>query len=174
MDESIYVRIEREFEAIPLALAGQLKVEDASVTLGGPKRILGSQAEAMVLGALIGFRYQRRFSVENPRPDPIRFSIFESGKLDSYIYLLGITVLGDLSKLGAGYEHELIAVFEEFANGGFQLISEWQAEGDSLYGAILKKMEQEALTLSSKTKLKGPSIEPIIKKKRTILKPVDD
>lgn len=175
MDENIYVRIEREFETIPLTLAGQVKIDDpAAGAAGKPKRILGSLAEAMVLGALVGYRYQRRFPVETPRSDPIRFSVFESTKLDSYVYLLGITALGDLSKLGAGHEHELISVFEEFANGGFQLISEWQAEGDSLYGAILKKMEQEALSLSSKTAPKGPAIEPIIKKKRSIIKPSTD
>lgn len=157
MSESLAVRLDTRFAAIPERLG---KREESKFV------VLGSMAEAVVFGALIGFEYETRLPISEARKDPIDFTIFQRNRLDEYAYLIAVTETKDLSILGAGREHEVIGILEEYANGGFALLEEWSGDGEmALISTILSKMDAK---VTENLELMKPETKVSLKKKRKI------
>lgn len=135
MSESLTVRLDERYAHIPERLG---KREEGRFV------VLGSMAEAVIMGALIGFEYGQRLSLGDVRENPIGFDIFQRAHLDEYAYLLAVTESQDLGILGAGREGDVISILEEYANGGFALLEKWSSEGESaLLNTVLFKMDEK-------------------------------
>ncbi len=92
-------------------------------------------ADVMVFAACLGVKSQKRLPVETPakEPAPISLEIFISRGYDTIIKLIALTETNNikiLSQYEAESESERIRIFEEYANGGLDKLS------DGLRGAV--------------------------------------
>ena len=160
------IRIDQSVATIPEQLAG-ISNEDYDAKA---VKLFSNMAEVLVFAALLGASENRSKLVIEPRPNPIRFDVFENNYLDSYIYLLAIHKGDGFDLLEDENIDKAIENFESFAFGGLEIISEWVSEsGRGLYEAILNQM---TIVASDAIKNRESSLpKPIIvtKKKRLSL-----
>ena len=131
------IRIEKSVGPILEELAGQ----GATNTI----KYFPSMAAAMVFAALVGRKYQSKRPIANVRENPISFEIFENGKLDSYVYLIGVSDKNSLDILNDEAISECFEIFEQYAHGGLLVISEWMdKKSNGLMEAILNEMADVA------------------------------
>lgn len=165
------IRIDQSVATIPEQLAGINQPDDDLPSyMKNSLKLFNSMAEALVFASLLGASHNRSKPVENPRAYPIKFSIFESSELDSYIYLLAINESKGFELLEDESLDRAIMSFESYAFGGLEIISEWvEKSGKGLSEAILDQMStvaSEAINSRPRVK-KKPTI---MKKKRSLLK----
>ncbi|MDY7012661.1 MAG: DNA phosphorothioation-associated protein 4 [Cyanobacteriota bacterium] len=85
-------------------------------------------AEAIAFAAVLGFRYQKRSPLEgsaSTEPSPISLDIFASRGCAAAIELLAIATAQNpaiLSTLDATAEEQRVTLFEEYANGGLEIL----------------------------------------------------
>ena len=117
--------------------------------------------EPVVLAAIIGFSEGRKVTTSGKRRE-FPGSVFENNGFASYIYLMAVADADDPAVLKDGNEREWASVFSSYANGGYEIISEWQeANGGALIECLLDKMERKAMTILEKEGEEPPSIGPI-------------
>ncbi|MGK7905388.1 MAG: DNA phosphorothioation-associated protein 4 [Hormoscilla sp.] len=99
---------------------------DASETTGP----FQTYADAIAFAAALGAKRKKRSSlgaVAKKEPGPIGLEIFNSRGYDVMIKLLAIVESKDPKILSSGdpkYESERIQIFEEYANGGLEILRE--------------------------------------------------
>lgn len=88
-----------------------------------------SFAEVIVFAAALGVKYKKRVPLEEiskREPAPIRLEIFATMGYDNLIKLLGLTELEDIKILSVQeeeYEKQRNQIFEEYANGGLEILA---------------------------------------------------
>lgn len=93
-------------------------------------------ADVLVFAAALGARYNKRAALEaiaTTEPAPIALEVFVSRGYDLVIKLLAITAQGDphiLSVREPTAETQRLLIFEEYANGGLEILR------DELRGAV--------------------------------------
>ncbi len=85
-------------------------------------------ADAIVFAAALGAKHKRRIplgEISKREPSPIGQEVFVSRGYDLVIKLLGITATQDIKILSANEEkseNERLRIFEEYANGGLEIL----------------------------------------------------
>ncbi len=103
--------------------------------------------------AVIGFDQKRRVKLEKGNVEDIEWHIFNSDNLTHYIYLIALAETNDMNVLKFDIEKpdsaqigpNMMEIFEEYANGGFEIIRGWLNKSPSdPYGskALLVAMEK--------------------------------
>jgi len=112
------------------------------------RSLFPTMRELLCFAAALGFQMSRRVPLGEGTAE-VDGRVFEN--LDSavdMIYLVGLAGMRDVGILQPEREEELIKVFEEYANGGLQILDEWlRAQGGDVYGdqAILTALRREQL-----------------------------
>ncbi|MEC4819877.1 MAG: DNA phosphorothioation-associated protein 4 [Scytonema sp. PMC 1069.18] len=116
-------------------------------------------ADVIVFAAALGAKHKRRVSlgeISKREPSPIRLEYFSSMGHDRVIKLLGLTETKDIKILSPNeeeYEQQRNQIFEEYANGGLEILQ------NELRGAV-DYTERILLILSSeRNKLEQPEEE---------------
>lgn len=126
------------------------KIHEDTVRLLGDRQnesqkpLFGSMREAFVFAAYLGFDAGNRGKIEGETYE-IDSRIIERN-LDALnaIDLIALSTTNDLNILNDDREEERIAIFEEFADGGFQILDEWlKASPSDTFGdqAIISGMK---------------------------------
>jgi len=113
--------------------ADLVKALTASVETTGPFQ---TYADVIAFAAALGVKHKKRSplgTIAKKEPAPIGFEIFVSRGYDALIKLLALVETKDakiLSSFDTQAEEERIHIFEEYANGGLQILR------DELRGAV--------------------------------------
>ncbi|MDF5732643.1 MAG: DNA phosphorothioation-associated protein 4 [Rhizonema sp. PD38] len=105
-------------------------------------------ADVVVFAASLGAKHKKRVplgEISKKEPSPIGQEVFVSRGYDLVIKLLGITATQDIKILSSNEENsenERLRIFEEFANGGLEILQ------NELIGAV-DYSERVLLVLSS-------------------------
>lgn len=94
--------------------------------------------------AMLGFEQGRRVPLEKGDSENIEWHTFNNDGYTEYIYLIGLAETRSLGVLRydvetsdtGGFSEDMVKIFEEYANGGFQILQTWldKSPGDP-YGA---------------------------------------
>jgi dnd system-associated protein 4 len=85
-----------------------------------------TKRDLLCFAAVLGFEGNRRNKIlEKPTDfvDPRNFE--NSQEAMNLLYLIGLAVTKDVDSLREDKEEELVAIFEEFADGGLCTVEEW-------------------------------------------------
>ena len=80
----------------------------------------------MFFAACLGYSKGKRKELKPPLED-IQSSIFENDDNTVIVYLIALAETKDINIFKSVNEKEMIKIFEEYANGGFSIMSEWEA-----------------------------------------------
>jgi dnd system-associated protein 4 len=120
--------------------------------------------ELLCFAAALGFQMQRRVPLGHDTAE-VDARVWEN--LDSavdMVYLVGLAGAQDIAILQPDRENELVEIFEQYANGGLQILNEWLlTEGGDVYGdqAILTALRREGLLLEGSKPL-GKAISDVV------------
>jgi len=103
--------------------------------------------DLLTFSAALGFANGRRMELTEPAksPDPIRQAVFQSHGYDTVLNMLAVADGKDASVLGANETAEdlRVTVFEEYANGGLEILKvELKGSTDYLQSILLLIMER--------------------------------
>lgn len=103
--------------------------------------------QLMIFAAMLGFSKQRRnmLKAEDGYED-IGYDTFATDDSHDYIFLLAVAHSGDASILSEDNNEEIVRIFEEYANGGFEIIADWMYQNKDLnvgYKAIASGLLDE-------------------------------
>jgi dnd system-associated protein 4 len=86
--------------------------------------------DLLIFAAGVGFNHNRRVPVPSTgRAIPIR--IFENNQKDGYLHLVALAKKEDPTVLTTDFDDETVKMFEEFAAGGLEIISDWFSNSPS-------------------------------------------
>ena len=123
-----------------------VKLPDAQRTLFPTIR------ELLCFAALLGFSEKQRVPLDRSKGvEDVSYQQFERGDAEDLIYLIALAATKDPELLRDGREGECAQIFEEYANGGLQILADWIARsgGEFPDRAILQGLsERKFLELS--------------------------
>jgi dnd system-associated protein 4 len=124
----------------------------------GTTGAFATYADLVMFAAALGARKRRRSplnSISTTEPAPIALEIFISRGYDVAIKLLAIAETGDpkiLSVYDPKAEEDRLKIFEEYANGGLEILREELRGSVDYTERILLILSQERLTETTKEK----------------------
>jgi len=93
------------------------------------RSIFPSMRELMCFAAVLGFQEERRFKLEGKKTHEIDYRIWQNNDLAlDLLYLIPLAAERNLNLLRPETEDLLVEVFEEFANGGLEIMQSWLNE----------------------------------------------
>lgn len=102
-----------------------------------------TMADVLVFAASLGVKKDRRAKLGPAAPDPIRLETFDRREYIDVINLIALTGKGDARVLSKAEEDERLAIFEEFANGGLEVLREYLSEGTNITQRLLLLLNEE-------------------------------
>jgi len=127
------------------------------------KTIFPTKRELMCFAATLGFQTGRRSKLDGKTNDVDGRPFSDHGNTIDLMYLLALAEGKDGELLRDAREEDRILIFEEYTNGGFEVLQRWMdARPDDLYGAtpildgLLKDkfLENKSSTEDAITKVK--------------------
>ncbi|KYC39185.1 dnd system-associated protein 4 [Scytonema hofmannii PCC 7110] len=126
----------------------------ALTSADGATGLFQTYADAIAFAAVLGAKHKRRVAlgeISKREPAPVGQEIFVSRGYDLVIKLLGVTATQDIKILSSQeeqFEDERLRIFEEYANGGLEILqAEVRGTVDYLERILLllssEKFEQE-------------------------------
>ena len=92
---------------------------------GAERSLFPTIRELICFAALLGYSEGRRIPIDKDKGvEDISYQQFERGDSEDLIYLIALADTKDPSILKEGQERRCADVFEEYANGGLQIIHE--------------------------------------------------
>ena len=132
------IRRSKKFEEMVQVLASR-KSDSSSV--------FGTIKQLMIFAAMLGFSKQRRTPLSSEYGyEDIMYETFTTDDSHDYIFLVAVAHIGDASILAEDNDEEIVTIFEEYANGGFEIISDWMFQNKDLnvgYKAIASGLLDE-------------------------------
>jgi dnd system-associated protein 4 len=111
------------------------KYENIVQVLAGPKgtTVFGTIKQLMIFAAMLGFSKKKRKKL-NPADgyEDIMYETFTTDDSHDYIFLIAVAHSGDASILAEENDEEIVTIFEEYANGGFEIIADWMFQNKDL------------------------------------------
>jgi dnd system-associated protein 4 len=90
--------------------------------------------ELLCFAALLGYSEERRVPLDKEKGvEDVSYQQFERGNAEDLIYLIALAELKDPEILKEGEEGRCAEIFEEYANGGLQIIHEAMLRGGGEY-----------------------------------------
>lgn len=110
------------------------------------KGIFNLKADLITFAASIGFKYGRRISFTDSF-EPIRQDVFERQGYDTVINLIAVSAMNDPKVLMNTDTAELmrITIFEEYANGGLEVLNEELKGAVSILDHLLLMIKNESI-----------------------------
>lgn len=91
------------------------------------RSIFPTMRELLCFAAALGFQEARRRPLSGKTAE-IDGRIFENSELATdMVYLVALAGAGDIAILQPDRDDEAVSIFEEYANGGLEVLSEWLA-----------------------------------------------
>lgn len=102
-------------------------VENTLQVLGGKDAVLFTTLrDALSFAATLGYKESRRMPLDpNLGKEDIQASVYHMHEAVDLIFAMAIAVSKSIDILKPENEKECIQIFEEYANGGLHLITEW-------------------------------------------------
>ena len=92
---------------------------------GSDRTLFPTIRELLCFSALLGYSEERRLSLDKKHGvEDISYQQFERGDAEDLIYLIALAETKDPEILKDGEENRCANIFEEYANGGLQIIHE--------------------------------------------------
>ena len=92
---------------------------------GSDRTLFPTIRELLCFSALLGYSEQRRLPLDKEQGvEDISYQQFERGDAEDLIYLIALADTKDPEILKDGEENRCANIFEEYANGGLQIIHE--------------------------------------------------
>ena len=86
--------------------------------------------ELLCFAAMLGYSERRRLPLDRPKGvEDLAFQIFERGEAVDIIFLIALAETKDSEVLKDGNEDKCALIFEEYANGGLQILGETMLRG---------------------------------------------
>ena len=116
-------------------------------------QVFNTIKELQCFAAILGFDQKSRKKLDRSNCENIEWHTFENTKHDYFIYLIALAETMDMAILRQDFNNaestvkgeDMVRIFEEYANGGFEIIRPWLDKCPSdPYGdkAILLAMEK--------------------------------
>lgn len=101
--------------------------------------------ELLCFAAMLGFQKKRRVPLPDGPKEDIAFSTFDENDAYNYVFLIGVAETKSLEILKDGRENELQKIFEEYAQGGLDIIASWMTKYSDPKGfnAIVRGLHDE-------------------------------
>lgn len=101
---------------------------------GSDRTLFPTIRELLCFSALLGYSEKRRIPIDRDKGvEDVQYEIFERGGTDDLIYLIALAETKDPEVLKDGEEKRCVNIFEEYANGGLQIIHEAMLRGGGEY-----------------------------------------
>lgn len=86
--------------------------------------------DLMIFGAMLGYNFEYRKPLPTKSEDTIQITLqtYRNTEDDGYIYLLGMLENRHATCLKNENLSETVKIFEEYCNGGLDLLNDWKAE----------------------------------------------
>lgn len=88
--------------------------------------------DIMVFAAMVGFSNSARKKMSSTNTISITLDTYSTDNKDSFIFLLAMMTFEDAACLKDGRLHESVVIFEEYCNGGLEIIQNWMDEEPAL------------------------------------------
>lgn len=107
----------------------------AMLKLPGTERTLfPTIRELLCFAALLGYSEKRRLPLDKDKGvEDVSYQQFERGEAEDLIYLIALAETKDPEILKDGEEGQCALIFEEYANGGLQIMREAMLRGGGEY-----------------------------------------
>ena len=114
-------------------------------------KIFNDIKDLIIFSAMVGKKYERKENVKNKKNTGIILGTFSgagSGKgsrVDQHnvIFMFGLIYYKDMNYMRDKHVKEVIEVFEQYSNGGLQVIKEWLVESGWNSLVLLEKIVDE-------------------------------
>lgn len=110
--------------------------------------VFETMADCLSFAAVLGYKHGKHPSLKKKAKDPIQYNIFESRKYDTLFHLIAMNVENDAHILAADQNNKRIEIFEEFANGGLEILKNRILDSDDSLEPLLSIIQNES-TLST-------------------------
>ena len=120
MAKAVSINRSLQFEQIVQKIAG----EKAAIYTESGKKLFPTIREFLTFCALLGYRHGNKKPIDKSLgTEDIPGVIYEDTEALEFIWLIGISETADVNLLRDGNERECANIFETYANGGLELIS---------------------------------------------------
>ena len=120
MAKAVSINRSLQFEQIVQKVAG----EKAIIYEESGKKLFPTIREFLTFCALLGYRHGNKKPIDKSLgTEDIQGVIYEDTEALEFIWLIGISETADVNLLRDGNERECANIFETYANGGLELIS---------------------------------------------------
>lgn len=101
---------------------------------GTDRQLFPTIRELLCFAALLGYSEKRRLPLDKEKGvEDVSYQQFERGDAEDLIYLIALAETRDPEILKDGEESRCAEIFEEYANGGLQIIRESMLRGGGEY-----------------------------------------
>jgi len=101
---------------------------------GADRTLFPTIRELLCFAALLGYSEKRRLPLERDKGvEDVSYQQFERGDAEDLIYLIALAETKDPEILKDGEEERCAKIFEEYANGGLQILREAMLRGGGEY-----------------------------------------
>lgn len=99
------------------------------------KSVFPTIRELVCFAAILGFENDRRKKLQNDTNDVDARNVEKSQQTQDLIYLIALAVEKDVEILRDENEEQMYRIFEEYAEGGFEILELWMREKpDDVHG----------------------------------------
>ncbi len=134
--------------------------------------VFPSKKALQCYAAVLGFEMGQRIPLPKGEVDSIEWHTFDNDAYTDYIYLVALGETKNLDVLrydvGAseadGFNQDMVEIFEEYSNGGFEILSNWLLKTPSdPHGAkaIVSGLQRNDLLSSNKSEDKEQTFEKV-------------
>ena len=101
---------------------------------GTERTLFQTIRELLCFAALLGYSENRRLPLDKDKGvEDVSYQQFERGDAEDLIYLIALAETKDPEILKDGEESRCAIIFEEYANGGLQIIQQSMLQGGGEY-----------------------------------------
>ena len=101
---------------------------------GTQRTLFPTIRELLCFAALLGYSEERRLPLDKEKGvEDVSYQQFERGDAEDLIYLIALAETKDPEVLKDGNEDKCATIFEEYANGGLQIIQQAMLRGGGEY-----------------------------------------
>ena len=112
----------------------------------GSQTVFQTIRELLCFAAMLGFQKKKRSKIHaNERGEDVMIEEFERVNAVDYIYCIAVAETGGMEILKADSEEDMVTIFEEYINGGLEILKGWKTKYNDEIGqrAILQGLKNE-------------------------------
>ena len=117
-------------------------------SVDGKQTVFRTIRELICFAAMLGFQMGKRSTLpDNKRGEDVMIEEFERNESIDLIYLIAVAHTGGTEVLKSDAEIDMVSIFEEYANGGFEILKGWlhKYRDEVGFQAILQGLKENGL-----------------------------